>query len=364
MGIFENFLVYGKAEKPETVDVEASAPQNNPDFYFSGFTGLVTRTEAMSVPSVARARNIICSVGASLPIEQYNKVTGAHIEPTRVFNQPDPRVPGSYIYAWLMDDLLFNSVAYGQVLGLYADGRIAEWTRIAPNRVTPVYNTNSTEIIGYQVDNKQVPLTGVGSLITFYGLDEGVLARAGRTIRAAIALEKASETFAKNPVPQMALKSTGTIFTRERIQKLLSTFNANRSGNGTAFVNGDLDLQVLGIDPTKMQLNEARQYVALELARTIGIPAYFISAETTSMTYSNSTNERKSLIDFSLRPLLTAIEQRLSLPDFVPAQVECRFSLDDFLRGSALERAQVYQILNQLGAMSVEQIQQEEDLIK
>jgi HK97 family phage portal protein len=162
----------------------------------------------------------------------------------------------------------------------------------------------------------------------------------------------------------MALKSTGTIFTRERITKLLSTFNANRSNNGTAFVNGDLDLQVLGIDPTKMQLNEARQYVALELARTVGIPAYFLSAETTSMTYSNSTNERKSLIDFSLRPLLTAIEQRLSMPDFVPAQVECRFSLDDFLRGSALERAQVYQILNQLGAMSVEQIQQEEDLIK
>ena len=53
-----------------------------------------------------------------------------------------------------------------------------------------------------------------------------------------------------------------------------------------------------------------------------------------------------------------------SMPDFVPAQVECRFSLDDFLRGSALERAQVYQILNQLGAMSVEQIQEEEDLIR
>jgi len=29
-----------------------------------------------------------------------------------------------------------------------------------------------------------------------------------------------------------------------------------------------------------------------------------------------------------------------------------------------LERAQVYQILNSIGAMSVEQIQEEEDLIK
>ncbi len=32
--------------------------------------------------------------------------------------------------------------------------------------------------------------------------------------------------------------------------------------------------------------------------------------------------------------------------------------------GSALERAQVYEILNRIGAMSVEQIQEEEDLIR
>ena len=45
----------------------------------------------------------------------------------------------------------------------------------------------------------------------------------------------------------------------------------------------------------------------------------------------------------------------------VPVMV--RFALDDFLRGNALERAQVYEILNRIGAMSVEQIQREEDLI-
>ncbi len=58
------------------------------------------------------------------------------------------------------------------------------------------------------------------------------------------------------------------------------------------------------------------------------------------------------------------IEERLSLPDFVPNPVMTRFMLDDFLRGNALERAQVYEILNRIGAMSVEQIQEEEDLIR
>lgn len=366
MGILENFLIYGKADKPsESADLTASSPINNPDFYFTTSSMTAYRQEAMAVPSIARARNIICSTIASLPIEMYNKMTGAHVEPNRVINQPDPRVPGSYVYAWIAEDLLFHGTAYGQVKGLYATGQIAEWTRIEPSRIYPQYNSNNTEVIGYLLDNKPTPLSGVGSIIQFFGMDEGLLSRAGSTIKAAIALEKAAEKFAKNPVPQMALKSTGTNLTKERIAKILSSWNsASANPRATAFLNADVDLQVLGIDPAKLQLNEARQYVALEIARAVGIPAYFLSAETTSMTYSNAVAERKSMLDFSLRPILTAIEQRLNMPDFTPLTTEVRYSYDDFLRGSALERAQVYQILNNIGAMSVEQIQEEEDLIK
>ena len=205
---------------------------------------------------------------------------------------------------------------------------------------------------------------GVGSLVVFNGLDEGFLSRAGRTIRAAIALENASEAFAKEPVPMMVLKSNGTNLTSERIGKLLEAWRVARTTRSTAFLNADVELQAMGIDPNKLQLNEARQYVALELCRAIGLPAFFASAETTSMTYSNATAERRSLIDFGGRNLLLAIEQRLSMPDFVPAGSEIRFSLDEYLRGNPLERAQVYEILNRIGAMSVEQIQEEEDLIK
>jgi phage portal protein BeeE len=82
------------------------------------------------------------------------------------------------------------------------------------------------------------------------------------------------------------------------------------------------------------------------------------------MTYSNSVSERRSLIDFSMKPILTAIEQRLSMPDFISSTTSTiRFSLDEFLRSDALARAQVYEILNRIGAMSVEQIREEEDLI-
>jgi HK97 family phage portal protein len=162
----------------------------------------------------------------------------------------------------------------------------------------------------------------------------------------------------------MVLKSNGTNLTPERITKLLESWKMSRSTRSTAFLNADVELQALGFDPAKLQLNEARQYLATECARAVGIPASFLSAETTSMTYSTTIMERKALIDFSLRNIITPLEQRLSFADFVPNGVEVRWDIDDFLRGSALERAQVYEILNRIGAMSVEQIQDEEDLIR
>jgi len=325
-----------------------------------------TRQLAMSVPSVARARNIICGTIGSLPLTTFNRITGEYVDPHRVINQPDPRVAGFVIYNWLAEDIWLYGVGYGQVLEMYSTtdgGRVRAWTRVSPERVTVDTDFRNTVIESYKVDGMAVPNSGVGSLIPFDGPDEGLLHRAGKTISAAVYLENAAVNYAKEPNPSMILKSNGTNLTAERVSSLLSAWRTARQSRSTAFLNADVDLKEFGFDPKSLQLAEARQYVALELARACGIPAYFLSAETTSMTYSNAVSERRSLVDFSLRPILKAIEERLSLPDFVPNPVMVRFSLDDFLRGNALERAQVYEILNRIGAMSVEQIQREEDLI-
>ena len=368
MGLFDRFVT-NKTITP-AADVTASYAPYNIQAALGGMfygTQTATREQAMSVPACARARNIICSTIGSLPIETYNHFTKEHLRPTRSLMQPDTRIAGSATYAWIAEDLLFHGFAYGQVLDSYSESdgaRVRAWTRVSPERVTYQLNANQTEILFYRVDGAEVPLYGIGSLIVFNGLDEGVLNRAGRTIKAAQALEAAAELYAKEPVPTMVLKSNGTNLTPERITRLLESWKASRATRSTAFLNADVELQALGFDPAKLQLNEARQYLATDIARAVGIPASFVSAELTSQTYSTTVMERKALIDFSLRNILTPIEQRLSMADFVPNGVEVRFDIDDFLRGSALERAQVYEILNRIGAMSVEQIQEEEDLIR
>lgn len=368
MGLKDFLFPTITATTPKSIDVEASlAPVNLQSTSWGLLNGPISidRAAAMSVPAVARARNIICGTIGSLPLEMYNKLTGTHVEPNRSLNQPDPRVSGFVVYNWLAEDIWLNGVGFGLVLDAYAeDGRVRSWTRIDPKRVSVNYNDNNTEIVGYRVDGRPAPISGVGSIIRFDGADEGFLTRAGRTIRTAVELEVAAYGYAKEPVPSMVLKSTGTNLPAERISKLLEAWRNSRATKSTAFLNADVEMTPVGFDPKSLQLTEARQYVALEIARAAGIPAYFLSAETTSMTYSNATSERRSLVDFSLRPILSAIEERLSLPDMTASTNEVRFDLDDFLRGNPLERAQVYEILNRIGAMSIEQIQEEEDLIR
>lgn len=107
------------------------------------------------------------------------------------------------------------------------------------------------------------------------------------------------------------------------------------------------------------------------MARACGIPAYYVDAETgSSMTYSNATNQRQTLLDFSLIPLMTSISERLSMPDFIPSSQEVKYDLSDYLRGSDLERANIYKTLNSIvdangnPAITVEEIRQAEEMIK
>lgn len=371
MGAIRDFFFPAVSGAVNQTDVAAALkPFTVSGDFFAATQGMVaTREQAVQVPAVKRAKDIISSTIASLPISVYDRFTGAYVEAPRVIHQPDPNVPGSLIYALTASDLFFYGNAYWQVIEAYSatdGGRVRAATYIPYDRVTPQYNADGTKVIGYYVDSKPVPMTGLGSLVVFYGLNDGLLYTSGKTIRAALSLESAAEAYAREPLPMMVLKSNGTNLPSERVQKLLEAWsNARANKKSTAFLNADVSLEAMGFDPKNLQLNEARQYIALELSRACGIPAHFLGAEVSSMTYSNTLQERRALVDFSLRPILTAIEQRLSMSDFIPATTQrARFDLDDFLRGSPLERAQVYEILNRIGAMSVEQIQQEEDLIR
>ena len=362
---------------PQSPDVSAQlGPVTSLDSLtpFFGGANTATREEFMSIPTAARARNIICSSIASIGLEVIDRSTGMEIEDAlpRVIRTPDPRVPGSATYVWTLEDILLYGYGYWQITELFADTfRVRSVQRVSPSRVTIQTNSLATEIEYYMVDGSPVPNSGIGSLVVFNGNDEGVLNRAGRTIRTGAELERAAAMYAREPIPSMVLKSNGTALPADRIAKLLDSWATARRNRGTAFLNADVTLETVGFDPEKLQLAAARSYIATEIARACGIPAYYVDAETgSSMTYSNASTQRQTLLDFSLIPLMTSVTERLSMPDFIPSTQEVKYDLSDYLRGSDLERANIYKILNSIvdaegnPAITIDEIRQAEELIK
>jgi phage portal protein BeeE len=308
----------------KTIDVDAAAvaPYYSEVGNLFLFGGIVTasRAEAMSVPTVARALGIIQTI-ASLPMHTRNEATGEKVTQPRVINQPDPRIPGSTFWAWIISDLFFFPNAYAYVMDRYADtGKIRAMERIAPERVTITTNGMGYEIAtSYAIDGAFVD---PANLVVFQGFQEGLLSRAGRTIRAAAALERSAMNFAVEPIPQMVLKSNGTSLPADRVAKLLTAWRTARANKSTAFLNADVTLETLGYDPKNLQMNEARNYVALELSRACGLPAYFTDAQQSTFTYSNALDKRRDLVDFAFRNYMSILKKDFLLRILRPQETK------------------------------------------
>lgn len=309
---------------------------------YDSYLAAVSRNEAMSVPAVARARNIIAGTIGTLPLWGYNDVTGARLYGRQLLKQADPGVAQGVTIAWTVEDLMMQGIAYWQVLELDQESaRPIRARRIAPERVSVRVDSTTQNMTDFRVDGNLVPMFGVGSLIVFNGFDDGLLSRAGRTIRTALSLEKAASRMADEPVPTMVIKNSGMDLPPDQVANLLTRWKEARQTRTTAYLSSSLDVQTFGYDASSLQLVESRQHVATEIARACGIPAWYLNADVQGMTYSNVSQERRSLIDFSLRPYLTAIEQRLSMDDVTARGTVVRFSLDNYLRGNPMEQVDV-----------------------
>jgi HK97 family phage portal protein len=356
MGIF--------SRKPLIVEAQA-APQvmgeNLPSLYNS-LTLRVSRKDAMSVPSVARARNLICGTVASIPLEYYNKRTGEVMAAPRWINQLSKNQPSFVTLNWMVDSLLFYGNCYLKVVERYQeDGRPSAFEWIANSRVTFTTDLEGIMITQYYVDANPISMNDI---VTIQGLDEGVLERAGKTIQAAIDINRAASISAATPMSSGILKNTGADLPSQEVSGLLAAWKRSRQNNSTAYLTSTLEFQSTQFSPKDMMYNEAIQNLSTEIARAMNVPAYYLSADqNTTMTYANVTEERKQFFALSIEPYIQAIQTRLSMDDISTAGHEVRFAVyDTFLKQDPMVELSVIEKLLTLGLITTEQAMEMTDL--
>lgn len=360
MGLFDQF------RKPVEIKAEL-APNVNKAVAFMPWGIIdnysVTRETAMQVPAIARARNVICNTLGSIPLELYAR-DGRHMRSHSWMEQPDTNTPRSVTMAWTIDSLAFFGRAYWQVTNTYAESnRPSRFQWIDPRRVTWDTNTSNTQIAQYYVDNTAIPMSGIGSLVTFQALDDGVLARGGKTIATAHSLESAAYNASQDPIPMGILKNSGFDLSEDQIISSLTAWKQARKTKSTAYLNSNFEYQTVGFSSRETQLVEARQHISSEIARLMNVPAYVVGADQmANMTYSNAVDVRKDLVNNTLRGYISAIEDRLNMPDITAAGTFVRFSLDDYLREDAKTRTEITTSLLSNGIIDINEARAMEDL--
>jgi HK97 family phage portal protein len=361
MGLFSRF------SKPAIIEAQYAPPVMSEGYLYSIPFNIaaIDRLSAMSIPAVARCRNLICNTIAAMELSLELKRTDEDLPKLPWMDQPSHNQPYAVTMAYTVDSLLFYGVAYWEIVETYLDnGYPARFNWVSNSRVTPKYNTNTTFIEGYSVDGEARPMSGVGSLVTFQSMTDGILNVGARTLNAALDLDKASSVAAATPMPSGVLKNTGADLGESEVQGLLAAWRNARQNRATAYLTSTLEFQPASFSPKDMMLNEAKQYMATEIARLMNVPAYYISADmNNSMTYANVQDERRQFVSLSLQPYISAIEARLSMNDITPSTQYLSFDLDSgFLRANPMERLDVIEKMLALGLITTQDAMAMENL--
>jgi HK97 family phage portal protein len=325
----------------------------------------VSRNEALSVPALQRCRNLLCGTIGAIPLNLYRKSTNEELGSPVWLEQPSYSQPRSVTISYTVESLLLYSQAFWKVVEVYnEDGRPSRFEWIANNRVTATLDSTNTFVKSYAVDGYTLPMDGLGSLITFQSLNDGILSTGVQTIRAAIDVQRAAAIAASTPMATGYIKNNGADLDPKEVQGLLATWKKARSNASTAYLTSTLEFSPVSYSPKDMLYGEAIEQLATECARLCNVPAYYVSADrNNSMTYANVQDERKQFLTLSLQPFISAIEDRLSMDDITARGNVVRFDIDhNFLRTDPMEELSVIEKLLSLGLITTEQAMEMTDL--
>lgn len=289
----------------------------------------MTRIEAMAVPAMKRARQIICTSIARMPLRAYNGEALAVSQP-RWIDRTDGALSPYHRMLWTIDDCLF----YGWSLWTLtrgADGQVLTADRIAWER-WDFDAVGRVEVDGELVNELDVCLIP--------GIDEGVLYASARSIRHASKLIRSADVAAETPSAQLELHQTSDHeLPRDKVLELVNDWAAARRGKngGVAYTNSAIEVREHGAADAHL-LVEGRNAAAVDVARAAGIPASLIDATgpNSTLTYETTEGRNAELVDYGLAGFMAAVSARLGMDDMSPRGMRMAFDLTSFVQSGAL----------------------------
>lgn len=294
----------------------------------------VNRDMAMSVPALARARTLICSTIAGVPLVSVDGKgdddgrTPDYIKTTTGDVSPYHRM------LWTVDDLFFHGWSLWTV-ARKSSGHVVDAARV-PFELWSMDAEGAVLVDGRPARADEVCLIP--------GISEGILTTGRSTIAQAHQLLRAAARAADNPSAQVELHQTNDApMTEEDVERLIARWARARAGEngGVAYTSSGIEVKEHGASSEHL-LIEGRNAAAVDIARHANLPATMVDATLSgsSLSYQNTAARMSELVTFGLSPLMNAVAARLSQNDMTSPNIRLSFDLDQTFE----DLSRVYQI--------------------
>jgi hypothetical protein len=325
---------------------------------------MIGRDSALSIPAVRKALHVLVGTISTFDLQLWR---GPSTIPGPAWlTQPETGRTLPSTLAYTISDLIWFDHAHWEVVDSYVDTDrpVDQWF---PSRFSYI---GAERVLGvHDPANVDAPKTWLidgqrrARLVTFDGHGLGGLRLHGAPMLELYqALMAAAARYAESPMPSIYLRNTGADLDQPEIDALLDSWDSARVRRATAYLNSVLEAETLGWSAKDLQLTEAREHAATEIARLFGLPAFALDApESDSMTYGNVTDKRRDVAE-ALRPWLSVVEAALSTNDVVPRGQRTRFAVDAYIRDDPKTRMETWAAAKAAGVLTVEEIRAAEPL--
>lgn len=343
-----------------------------------GFTK-ISEEQAMSIPAVSAAVNLISSSVAKLPIELKKIDSDGNIEKVeddyRLFllnDEPNESQYASTLKKRMTIDYLFYGASFLYTERKSRSNKIKSIHRLPVEKVNIERKKKDGYIDSYSIylDGERKNMFKTIDIITMLKDTEdgfeprGILDTGYKTLSNSLSeIEYSSSVLKNGSLPLAVLKAANRLSDDviKRIKRDWSNSYTGESNAGkTVLLEEGLEYETISLNPNELELTESKKGSLADIARLFNIPESMINS---SANKYNSNEENNILfLQYTLEPILInmqkALNKTLLLESEKASKYYFEFDTSEIMTITEKERAEIAQILSNTSSVTQNEIRQ------
>ncbi len=336
----------------------------------------VNNDTALTFSAVWAAIRILSESVAQLPVSLIEREeNGDKINRTNhplynlIHNKPNEYISYFSFMQKIMFDLCLNGNSYVKIERNGAGRPIAlypiEFSKVEIRELDDkyfYYNSESGEAIEYEEMLHFKIMTQDGML----GMSP--IETCANSISWGLGLETYGNSYFSNGAKVSGVLETDRALSTEAIDRLRNSFDNNYSkigdANKTLILEEGLKFNTISMSNEASQFLSSRQFSIEEICRIFNVPPHML-ADLSKSSFSNIQEQSREFVQYSLMPYLAMIEQEMTNKLFKKneyGKLFVEFNTNALLRGNPKDRAEYYRTMLNIGAISINEIRQKENM--